>query len=44
MGTTSRISEERQLALLVNSALDYAIFMLDPGGPVRTRNLGAERL
>jgi PAS domain S-box-containing protein len=44
MGTTSRISEERQLALLVNSALDYAIFMLDPGGHVRTWNLGAERL
>ena len=40
----SRATEERQLALLVNNAVDYAIFMLDPTGVVVTWNLGAERL
>ena len=30
--------------LLVESVQDYAIFLLDPGGTVRTWNLGAERL
>jgi PAS domain S-box-containing protein len=39
-----RLSEERQLALLVGSAVDYAIFMLDPAGVVTTWNAGAERL
>jgi len=37
-------AEERQLALLVSSAVDYAIFMLDPTGVVLTWNPGAERL
>jgi PAS domain S-box-containing protein len=36
--------EERQLALLVLTASDYAIFMLDPDGRVRTWNTGAERM
>ena len=36
-------SEER-FALLVESVLDYAIFMLDPEGIVQTWNSGAERL
>ncbi|MCW2958988.1 MAG: domain S-box protein [Solirubrobacterales bacterium] len=36
--------EERQLALLVSSAIDYAIFMLDPHGHVTTWNTGAERM
>jgi PAS domain S-box-containing protein len=39
-----RVSEERQLALLVSTALDYAIVMLDPQGVVTTWNSGAERL
>jgi PAS domain S-box-containing protein len=39
-----RSSEERQLALLVNQARDYAIFMLDPTGVVQTWNPGAERM
>jgi PAS domain S-box-containing protein len=38
-----RESEER-FRLLVESVGDYAIFMLDPGGHVRTWNLGAQRL
>jgi PAS domain S-box-containing protein len=37
-------SEERQLALLVRSATEYAIFMLNPEGYVQTWNAGAERL
>ena len=39
-----QISEERQLALLVSQASDYAIFMLDPEGFIRTWNPGAERM
>jgi PAS domain S-box-containing protein len=35
---------DRQLALLVDAIIDYAIFMLDPGGHVRTWNRGAARL
>jgi PAS domain S-box-containing protein len=38
------ISEERQLALLVSSAAEYAIFMLDPEGRILTWNAGAQRL
>src|SRR3954470_10399375 len=38
------MSEEQQLALLVSSAVDYAIFMLDPAGIVATWNAGAQRL
>jgi PAS domain S-box-containing protein len=39
-----RASQERQLALLVSSAVDYAIFMLDLDGHILTWNAGAERL
>jgi PAS domain S-box-containing protein len=35
------LSEDRQLALLVAGARDYAIFLLDPQGHVRTWNAGA---
>jgi PAS domain S-box-containing protein len=38
-----RASEER-FRLLVESVMDYAIFMLDPGGCVSTWNIGAERM
>ena len=38
-----RRSEER-FGLLVSSVVDYAIFMLDPGGHVMTWNAGAERI
>ncbi len=38
------MSEERQLALLVSQATDYAIFMMDPKGFIRTWNPGAERM
>ncbi len=41
---SDRGSQERQLALLVSSASDYAIFMLDPDGHVLTWNPGAERM
>ncbi len=40
---TLRQSEER-LRILVEQVQDYAIFMLDPEGYVRTWNVGAERL
>jgi PAS domain S-box-containing protein len=38
-----RASEER-FRLLVESVMDYAIFMLDPGGYVTTWNVGAQRM
>jgi PAS domain S-box-containing protein len=44
MGHGPGFSEERQLALLVNQAVDYAIFMLDPTGVIQTWNPGAERM
>src|SRR5215210_3680712 len=37
-------SSERQLQLLVESATDYAMFVLDPGGHILTWNRGAERI
>ncbi len=39
----ARDSPEQQLAMLIDSVSDYAIFLLDPGGHVLTWNLGAER-
>jgi len=38
-----RLSEER-FRLLVESVMDYAIFMLDPDGFITTWNVGAERM
>ena len=38
------ISGERQFRLLVQSVVDYAIFMLDPAGIVRSWNPGAARM
>ncbi|MBP2325183.1 PAS domain S-box-containing protein [Kibdelosporangium banguiense] len=38
-----RASEE-QFRLLVQGVLDYAIFMLDPGGHIMTWNAGAKRI
>jgi PAS domain S-box-containing protein len=35
---------EARFRLLVESVKDYAIFILDPGGHVRTWNLGAQRI
>jgi PAS domain S-box-containing protein len=35
---------ERRLGLMVESVVDYAIFMLDAGGRVATWNAGAERI
>jgi PAS domain S-box-containing protein len=42
--TTRPRSSEEQFRLLVESVVDYAIFMLDPNGIVTTWNLGAERI
>ncbi|MGV6490698.1 two-component system sensor histidine kinase NtrB [Stenotrophomonas rhizophila] len=36
--------ESRQLALLVNSVTDYAIYMLDKDGVIRTWNPGGQRI
>ena len=41
---SEQASEERQLALLVSNAVDYAIFVLDTDGHVLTWNVGAERM
>jgi PAS domain S-box-containing protein len=38
------MSQERQLALLVSQAADYAIFLMDPDGVIRTWNAGAEAM
>ena len=35
---------DQDFRLMVESIADYAIFMLDPSGCVRTWNLGAERI
>lgn len=43
MKTTS-VGDSRSLELLINAIVDYAIFMLDADGVVRTWNKGAERL
>jgi PAS domain S-box-containing protein len=40
----SSLQSERSFRLLVDSTRDYALFMLDPEGIVRTWNKGAERL
>lgn len=40
----SAIPETDQLRLVVESAQDYAIFLLDPDGRVATWNLGAQRI
>src|SRR6476620_5521498 len=42
--TTHPCASEEQLRLLVESVVDYAIFMLDPNGIVTTWNPGAERI
>ncbi|MFE4171489.1 PAS domain S-box protein [Streptomyces sp. NPDC056909] len=41
---TTPAPSETAFTLLVNSVLDYGIFMLDPGGYVSTWNAGAERI
>src|SRR5438034_838846 len=38
------LSEDRQLAVLVNQATDYAIFVLDPDGHILSWNAGAQHL
>ena len=38
------VSGERQFRLLVQSVVDYAIFMLDPTGVIRSWNAGAARM
>jgi diguanylate cyclase (GGDEF)-like protein/PAS domain S-box-containing protein len=40
----SLLSNERQYKLLVDSVIDYAIYMLDPDGLIVSWNSGAERL
>lgn len=42
--THSQYGDVEALRLLVASVRDYAIFMLDPQGHIRTWNLGAERI
>jgi PAS domain S-box-containing protein len=39
-----RLSDDRQMALLVSQAVDYAIFSMDLQGVIRTWNPGAELL
>jgi PAS domain S-box-containing protein len=41
---TTAAADPRSLELLINGIVDYAIFMLDTNGLVRTWNKGAERL
>lgn len=41
---TSELNDIRRFKLLVDSVVDYAIFMLDPQGRVATWNPGAQRI
>jgi PAS domain S-box-containing protein len=41
---TVRTQHDRQLALLITSAVDYAMFLLDLDGHVQTWNPGAQRM
>lgn len=41
--TTGEISEEQAFQLLIAGVRDYAIFMLDPKGFIKTWNAGAQR-
>src|SRR5579863_7484689 len=41
---TGQKFSDRQLRLMVDSVLDYAIIMLDPDGRVMSWNAGAERI
>ncbi|MDA9525644.1 histidine kinase [Bradyrhizobium sp. CCBAU 11434] len=41
---TTAAADPRSLELLINGIVDYAIFMLDTNGLIRTWNKGAERL
>jgi PAS domain S-box-containing protein len=41
---TARVESEEQLRLLVEQVQEYAIYMLDPMGHVRSWNQGAERI
>jgi diguanylate cyclase (GGDEF)-like protein/PAS domain S-box-containing protein len=38
------VETDNQFRLLINSVVDYAIYMLDPSGIVMTWNLGAQRI
>ena len=42
--TAELADKERQFRLLVQSVTDYAIYMLDPDGNIRSWNFGAERI
>src|SRR5262249_26997752 len=42
--TAELADKERQFQMLVQGVTDYAIFMLDPAGHVRSWNFGAERI
>jgi PAS domain S-box-containing protein len=44
MANSERPSERDQFRLLVESVMDYAIFLLDPRGIVMSWNAGAERI
>jgi PAS domain S-box-containing protein len=40
----NKLSDERRLQLLIDSVIDYAIYVLDLEGRVASWNSGAERL
>ena len=40
----SEIGDTRRLQLLINAIVDYAIYMIDVDGTVRSWNSGAEKL
>jgi PAS domain S-box-containing protein len=42
--TISKLETSQNLELLINGIVDYAIFMLDPEGIIKTWNTGAARL
>lgn len=42
--TLEEVGDEARLALLIDSVIDYAIYMIGPDGRVMTWNSGAHRL
>lgn len=44
LGSISRLDEARQLQILINGVVDYAIYLLEPDGTIASWNAGGERI
>ena len=43
-GAISKLDEARQLQILINGVVDYAIYLLEPDGTIASWNAGGERI